>query len=349
MTDLRPDSGDPTESTDPSSIAPEPEEVEAAAEQPPEAGSEVPAEEADAAATEGVEEVDGAETAADDTGDAGASEEADAAAETIAVEDGGVPATIVETEAEAADAAAAGAAWTTTPVAPDPEATEAALAALAAKPEVTLEPPEAPPVPPPGVGSEPPDEGTPVLLVGGILVGAFIAALAIVLILFRPFDTVVEPTLSPSPVVTEAPSASPSAIPVVDTPNFQGLSLEDAEAKADDYGLVVRADPVETDDEEPGTILDQDPAPGESVDAGSTVELSFAVPVPTVAVPDLLGLSEDDFLDELDDAGLVPGDRTESAPRPWPCPISWTAPRPLPSSSSTPPASSRVRSARPTT
>ena len=100
------------------------------------------------------------------------------------------------------------------PVAPDPEATEAALAALAARPEVTLEPPEGPP-PPASSGAEPPDEGTPVLLVGGILVGAFIVALAIVILLFRPFDSGVNPdvTISPSPIASVMPSESPTARP----------------------------------------------------------------------------------------------------------------------------------------
>ena len=53
-------------------------------------------------------------------------------------------------------------------------------------------------------------------------------------------------------MVTEAPSASPTAIATVDTPNFQGKTLEDAEATADDYGLVVRVSQVETDRFEPG-------------------------------------------------------------------------------------------------
>ena len=90
------------------------------------------------------------------------------------------------------------------------------------------------------------------LLVGGILVGAFIVALAIVLILFRPFDNLndVDASLSPSPVVTEEPSESP-ATAFVDAPDFVAMPLEEAEATATDYGLVVRVNPVETD----GTTL----------------------------------------------------------------------------------------------
>ena len=161
---------------------------------------------------------------------------------------------------------------------------------------------------------EPPDEGTPVLLVGGILVGAFIVALAIVILLFRPFDSgSPDVTLSPSPVVTEVPSASPSAEAVVDTPNFQGLSLEEAELTADDYGLVVRVISVENDDVEPGTVLGQQPPPGEAVPVGSTIELSVAVATPTVAVPDIIDLPESEALKALADAGLAAGTRSEAS------------------------------------
>ncbi len=196
-------------------------------------------------------------------------------------------------------------------MAPDPEATEAALAALAAKPEITLEPPDSPPPPP---GDEPPDEGTPVLLVGGILVGAFIVALAIVLILFRPFDNPsdVDASLSPSPAVTEVPSESPSTIATVGTPDFGGMPLEEAEATATDYGLVVRVNPVRTDEEEPGMVLSQDPAPGEVVEEGSTIELSVAQPVATNSVPDVSGLSEANATTALEDAGFVVGEVTRA-------------------------------------
>ena len=299
MTEQQPDAGDSKESTDTSSTPHRPDEIETAAGQSGDADT--PPQEGAPARGEGVADTD---DAAEDGQPAAGADETGAAA------DGAGAGIVAETEAEAADAAAAGAAWTTTPVAPDPEATEAALAALAAKPELTIEPPEGPPVPP-GAGGEPPDEGTPVLLVGGILVGAFIVALAIVLILFRPFDSVtVEPSPSPSPVVTEVPSASPTAIPVVDTPNFQGRSLLDAEALADDYGLVVRANPVETDDFEQGTVLNQEPAPGEAVEPGSIIELAYAVPVPTSPVPDVVGLSEDEAIEIIEDAGFVVADIT---------------------------------------
>ena len=289
MTDQRPDSGDPTASpdpVDPTAASPGQEDAELDTETP----SDTSTSEADADSGVDAEQ----EEAADSPDEADEADAVDLAA------DAGVGV-----------AAATAAAWTTTPVAPDPEATEAALAALAARPEVTVEPPEGPPPPPLGMDEEPPEEGTPVLLVGGILVGAFIVALAIVILLFRPFDSgSPDVTLSPSPAVTEVPSASPSAEAVIDTPNFQGLSLAEAEATADDYGLVVRVTSVETDDEDPGTVLSQQPPPGESVPVGSTIELSVAVPTATVAVPDIIDLPEAEALTALTTAGLSAGTRT---------------------------------------
>ncbi len=310
MTDQKPDSGDTTQPPDDASTSPAAEQAEDAGQDIADTGGT----EDTGAAEDAAEQSIDAEATADGAADAGAEVSDEDEAEQTAAEDAdAADGAVVETEAEAADAAAAGAAWTTTPVAPDPEATEAALAALAAKPEVTLEPPEAPPTPPPGEGGEPPDEGTPVLLVGAILVGAFIVALAIVLILFRPFDspTDVDTSLSPSPVVTEIPSESPSAIPTVDTPNFRGMSLDEAEAEAADYGLVVRVNPVQTDEVESGTVLSQDPAPGEAVETGSTVELAVARPVPTSPVPDVVDLSRDEAIEAIEDAGFAVGDITE--------------------------------------
>ncbi|MEX1295289.1 MAG: PASTA domain-containing protein, partial [Candidatus Limnocylindrales bacterium] len=249
MTDQRPDAGDNTPPTDNGATPPEADEIETASE-PAEAAA------PEASEPETGDDLEAAHKAEDEPDPEGEAPETEAAPDADTDADTEAPAIVAETEAEAADAAAAGAAWTTTPVAPDPDATEAALAALAAKPEVTLEPPETPPPPPPG---DEEDEGTPVLLVGGILVGAFIVALAIVLILFRPFDSLTDPdaSLSPSPVATEQPSESPSAIATVGTPDFVAMRLEDAEATATDYGLVVRVNPVETDEAEPGIVLDQ--------------------------------------------------------------------------------------------
>ncbi len=299
MSDQRPDPGDPTASSNPVPAASDAEETEAI----PGQGAPVDVE-ADADGGPSLIDDELASDAPSVSPDDGAPGEPDGEPSTDAPDDLG----------DAAVAGAAGPAWTTTPVAPDPEATEAALAALAARPEVTLEPPEGPPPLPLAAAPEPPEEGTPVLLVGGILVGAFIVALALVILLFRPFDSgSPEVTPSPSPVATEVPSASPSAEAIIDVPNFQGLSLEDAELTADDYGLVLRVTSVESDEDEPGTVLSQDPPPGEAMPVGSTIDLEVAAAPGSVAVPDVIDLPEEDALAALDDAGLVAGDRSEAA------------------------------------
>ena len=319
MTDQRPDPGDPTafsDPVDPTAASPGQAQAEAGLDQLSGAdglATRSADTEPEAPLESGVEtaEVDAtgpsANGPATDSGDLVSGPDAEPS-----------PADTVDLAADAGLGAAdvTAPAWTTTPVAPDPEATEAALAALAARPEVTLEPAEGPLPQSAGMDEEPPDEGTPVLLVGGILVGAFIVALAIVILLFRPFDSgSPDVTLSPSPVVTEAPSASPSAQAIIDTPNFQGLSLEEAELTADDYGLVVRVVSVVNDDVAPGTVLGQQPAPGEAVPVGSTIELSVAVASPAVAVPDILDLPEAEAMQALADAGLSAGLRT-TAPDP---------------------------------
>ena len=71
----------------------------------------------------------------------------------------------------------------------------------------------------------------------------------------------------------------------MDTPNFQGKTLEDAEATADDYGLVVRVSQVETDGFEPGTVISQDPLPVRPSRSVRTIDLSVAAAMPTTAGP----------------------------------------------------------------
>ena len=58
-------------------------------------------------------------------------------------------------------------------------------------------------------------------------------------------------------------------------------------------------------------MLDQDPAAGEMVEEGSTIDLAVARPIPTNSVPDVSGLSEEDATEALEDAGFAVGEVTE--------------------------------------
>jgi beta-lactam-binding protein with PASTA domain/predicted Ser/Thr protein kinase len=91
----------------------------------------------------------------------------------------------------------------------------------------------------------------------------------------------------------------------VGVPDVVGESEENARSALEDVGL--RAGAVteqENVDEEPGTVLEQDPAAGEQLDRGSAVDLVVASAPPEVEVPDVVDLPEDDATDELEAAGF---------------------------------------------
>jgi serine/threonine-protein kinase len=90
----------------------------------------------------------------------------------------------------------------------------------------------------------------------------------------------------------------------VEVPDVGGLSEDEARNRLEDAGLRVQTEQRETPDEDPGTVLEQKPAAGENVDAGSTVTLTVAEAPPDVAVPDVLNLDEEEARNALDDAGF---------------------------------------------
>jgi beta-lactam-binding protein with PASTA domain len=61
-----------------------------------------------------------------------------------------------------------------------------------------------------------------------------------------------------------------------------------------------------------GTVVSQDPPAGETVDGGSTIDLTMAKSADFTAVPNLRLLPESEALNVLFDAGLRPGTRTEA-------------------------------------
>ena len=59
-----------------------------------------------------------------------------------------------------------------------------------------------------------------------------------------------------------------------------------------------------SEDEDPGTVLRQDPGSGQQVDKGSTVKLVVAKAPPDVAVPDVVDQQREDAEKALKDAGF---------------------------------------------
>jgi serine/threonine-protein kinase len=109
--------------------------------------------------------------------------------------------------------------------------------------------------------------------------------------------------------VTVVVSRGPQPVPV---PDVTGRPVEAAEAALADLGLRATTTERESADEDPGTVLAQDPVAGAEVDPGTTVTLTVATEPAEVAVPEVTGDAVNDALDELTRAGFRP--RTEEVP-----------------------------------
>ena len=76
-------------------------------------------------------------------------------------------------------------------------------------------------------------------------------------------------------------------------------AIEEAELMAEDFGLIVRAIPVQTDQALPDTVLSQEPPPGQTVEIGSTITdpahpeplAGIAVEEPTMSVDFMVNTS----------------------------------------------------------
>jgi beta-lactam-binding protein with PASTA domain/predicted Ser/Thr protein kinase len=103
----------------------------------------------------------------------------------------------------------------------------------------------------------------------------------------------------------------------VEVPNLVGQSEDDARNALQDAGLSVgEVTEQESADEEPGTVLEQDPAAGEQVDRDSSVGLVVAAEPPDVAVPDVVDLTEEEATATLEDAGFEVRVRDQPATSP---------------------------------
>jgi serine/threonine-protein kinase len=91
----------------------------------------------------------------------------------------------------------------------------------------------------------------------------------------------------------------------VEVPDVIDLARESAEATLNRAGLGFTITEQESD-QEPGTVIAQDPVGGTVVDKGSRVQLTVAKEAETVDVPNVVGFSRATAEDALRDAGLRP-------------------------------------------
>ena len=158
--------------------------------------------------------------------------------------------------------------------------------------------------PPPPPGSEVEDEeerSSPWAWVAGLLGVAVLAVIGF--LLFR--------LLTGGGAASESPSPSASPEPVT-VPSFVDQLIDDAQVEAGDLGLeIIVSGTEESTDVEPGTILSQDPAEGEIVPVGTQIRVIVARGPEQVAVPDVRGAPEAQALQQIVEAGLGVGTRTE--------------------------------------
>jgi serine/threonine-protein kinase len=102
--------------------------------------------------------------------------------------------------------------------------------------------------------------------------------------------------------------------PEVAVPDVTGATLEEAVAALGAVELRVgRITEVETETSAPGTVLTQLPGAGSELAIGGGVDVSVARSPALTTVPNVAGLSENEALRRLRDAGLVPGTRVRAA------------------------------------
>jgi eukaryotic-like serine/threonine-protein kinase len=95
-------------------------------------------------------------------------------------------------------------------------------------------------------------------------------------------------------------------------PDVAGRTRDEAERTLQDAGFQTSVTEEESEDEDPGTVLRQDPAAGTQLAKGKTISLVVAKAPADVAVPGVLDAAEDDAVTTLEDAGFKV--KTKDAP-----------------------------------
>jgi eukaryotic-like serine/threonine-protein kinase len=130
--------------------------------------------------------------------------------------------------------------------------------------------------------------------------------------------TVLEQNPAPDALVDEGSAVdlvvavAPEQVAVPD--GLVGMSEDDARQAIEAAGLTVgNVTGEESDDAEPGEVLETDPESGEQVSVGSAVNLVVAREPDTVPVPSVIGRPQDDARAAIEAAGLEFGNVTRQA------------------------------------
>jgi len=90
-------------------------------------------------------------------------------------------------------------------------------------------------------------------------------------------------------------------------PDLEGDPVEQAQTLLRAAGFTIEVDSVESSVPR-GNVVTMDPSAGEAVEIPATIRLEVSLGPPMVAVPRLIGLSEEDATEQLEELGLLVSD-----------------------------------------
>ncbi|MGH2775662.1 MAG: Stk1 family PASTA domain-containing Ser/Thr kinase [Actinomycetota bacterium] len=108
--------------------------------------------------------------------------------------------------------------------------------------------------------------------------------------------------------VTIVVSSGPGEVTV---PNLLSLSQDQAEAALEDVGLELGRVRTRSSEAAEGTVFEQNPGSGELLNEGEAVNIVISSGVALIEVPGVVGLTEDEAVGAITDAGLTPEVVTE--------------------------------------
>ncbi|HKH76824.1 MAG TPA: Stk1 family PASTA domain-containing Ser/Thr kinase, partial [Rubrobacteraceae bacterium] len=133
----------------------------------------------------------------------------------------------------------------------------------------------------------------------------------------EPVGEIVRQSPAPGEVVEEGSDlrVDLSGRQIADLPNVEGETEEDATSTLEEAGFEVGVKTAESEPQEEGDVVGQDPAggEGETAEVDSTVTITVGAGPDTVPVPELAGITVGRASAILDDAGLRLGDQTKAA------------------------------------
>jgi serine/threonine-protein kinase len=133
----------------------------------------------------------------------------------------------------------------------------------------------------------------------------------------EPVGEIVRQSPAPGEVVEEGSDlrVDLSGRQIAALPNVEGDTEEDATTTLEEAGFKVEVETAESEPQEEGAVIGQDPAggEGETAEVDSTVTITVGSGPDTVPVPELAGITVEQASAILADAGLRLGDQTETA------------------------------------